>query len=141
MIWKDIPGFSGYEVSEHGQVRNGARHLKAELTHGNGRKRFGLSRDGRVFRFKAAQLVALAFIGPMPFAEAEVCHNDNFEHNNHYSNLRWDSSMSNAADMQACRAERMDWRSDHHSRQLSAAATAFLGAADRENAITRARQP
>lgn len=99
MIWKTIPEFPEYEVSEHGDVRRGTKHLKPERTHGNGRKRFCLSRAGRQFRFKAAQLVALAFIGPKPFKRAEACHNDGFEHNNHYTNLRWDSQKGNAADL------------------------------------------
>jgi hypothetical protein len=98
ILWKQVPNFPDYEVSENGDVRRGARHLKPERVHGNGRKRYSLSREGRVYRFKAAQLVSLAFIGPPPFDGAEVCHNDGFKHNNHYSNLRWDTHAGNSAD-------------------------------------------
>ena len=103
--WKQVPGFTDYEVSEHGDLRHGSRLLKPERTHGNGRKRFSLSRNGRIFRFKAAQLVAMAFIGPKPFLGAEACHNDGFEHNNHFSNLRWDTHLGNMADKERHRLE------------------------------------
>lgn len=96
--WKRVPDFPEYEVSEYGDLRRGGRHLRAERVHGSGRKRFALSQGSRLYRFKAAQLVALAFIGPQPFEGAEVCHNDGFEHNNHWTNLRWDSHTANVVD-------------------------------------------
>lgn len=96
--WRAIPDFPMYEVSEHGDLRRDGKHLRAERVHGSGRKRFALSRGSRHYRFKASQLVALAFIGPSPFEGAVVCHNDGFEHNNHYKNLRWDSQLANVAD-------------------------------------------
>lgn len=96
--WKPVPGFLEYEVSEHGDVRRGSKQLKPERTQGNDRKRFRLSVGGRLYTFKAAQLVALAFIGPKPFEGAEVCHNDGFKHNNHWTNLRWDTHAGNSAD-------------------------------------------
>jgi hypothetical protein len=106
MLWKPIPGFLDYEVSEHGDVCRGAARLTPERTTGNGRKRFGLSKGGQLFRMKAHQLVALAFLGPPPFEGAEVCHKDGFHHNNHYSNLRWDTAAGNSADTVKHKAER-----------------------------------
>jgi len=128
MLWKQIPEFSGYEVSEYGAVRHGARHLKPERVHGNGRKRFSLSKGSRVFRFKAAQLVALAFIGPKPFDGAEVCHNDGFELNDHYSNLRWDTHTGNMLDASRHRVQRREQSKFPLSRgqRISAEATQFL---------------
>jgi hypothetical protein len=98
MLWKEVPGFPDYEVSEHGDVRKGLKYFKPERVQGSGRKRFTLTKDRRRYVFHAAHLVAMAFIGPKPFRRAEVCHNDGFEHNNHYSNLRWDSRLGNVAD-------------------------------------------
>lgn len=106
MIWKPIPGFLDYEVSERGDVRRGPGQLKPERTQGNGRKRFSLSKGGRLFRMKAHQLVALAFIGPSPFEGAEVCHKDGFHHNNHYSNLYWGTSENNGNDVTKHRLQR-----------------------------------
>lgn len=97
-IWKEVPGFPGYEVSEYGDLRRAGKQLKPERVHGSGRKRFRLAMGGRSYAMHAAHLVALAFIGPRPFDGAEVCHRDEFEHNNHYSNLRWDTHLGNCAD-------------------------------------------
>lgn len=104
-IWKAVPDFPDYHVSEHGELRRSGRYLRAERVSGNGRKRFALSRGQRIYRFKAAQIVAMAFIGPPPFEGAEVCHNDSFLHNNHYSNLRWGAHAANAADVTAHKAK------------------------------------
>lgn len=131
MLWKPVPGFHDYEVSEHGDVRRGTRNLKPERTVGNGRKRFALSKGGRIFRFKAAQLVALAFIGPSPFEGAEVCHDDSFFHNNHYSNLRWDTHDANMADVpqHKLRLKRQSAFPIKMTDQINASASAFLASA------------
>lgn len=78
---------------------------------------------------KAHQLVALTFIGPPPFEGAEVCHKDGFHHNNHYSNLRWDTHAANMIDASKHRVERKARSGFPLSRDkvLSAAATQFLG--------------
>ncbi len=133
MLWKEVPGFPGYEVSEHGDVRRGTKRLKPERVQGSGRKRFGLSKGGRLYRLHAAHLVALAFIGPKPFDAAEVCHNDSFEHNNHYSNLRWDTRRGNVADLCAFTIKLREGRGAHVSSQrlLEAEAVAFLADAAR----------
>lgn len=130
VVWKTIPGFPDYEVSEHGQVRHGTRYLTAERVHGSGRKRFSLSKNGRNYRVQAARLVALAFIGGPPFKGAQVCHNDGFEHNNHFSNLRWDSVKSNMADMLKHKIQRKDHSGLYVSRsdRLVAAANDILTA-------------
>jgi hypothetical protein len=106
MLWKQIPSFHDYEVSEHGDVRRAGRNLVPERTQGNGRKRFALSKGGRITRLKAAQIVALAFIGPKPFEGAEVRHKDGFHHNNHYSNLSWGTRQQNGADVTRHRLQR-----------------------------------
>lgn len=106
MIWKMIPQFDEYEVSEYGDVRRGDRLLKPEKIQGSGRKRFALTKNGRVYRYHAGHLVAFAFIGPKPSPFVELCHNDGFEHNNHFSNLRWDTKLANAADAATHRLNR-----------------------------------
>lgn len=128
MIWKRVPDFADYEVSEYGDLRKGFLPLTPERVQGSGRKRFTLSKGGRKYRFHAAKLVALAFIGPPPFDGAEVCHNDSFMHNNHYSNLRWGSRAANAADESAFRAKLRSHSSLPRklSEQLAAEAAEFL---------------
>jgi hypothetical protein len=128
MEWKPIPGFLDYEVSEFGDVRRGAGRLTPERTSGNGRKRFGLSKGGRLYRLKAHQLVALAFLGPAPFEGAEVRHKDGFHHNNHYSNLAWATSEQNGNDVSLHRLQNRDRSNFPRSRgeKDSMAAAQFL---------------
>jgi hypothetical protein len=108
VTWKIVPDFPHYEVSEHGGLRHGTKHLKPERVQGSGRKRFALSKNGRCYRILAHRLVALAFIGPKPFDGAEVCHRDGFIHNNHFSNLRWDTQTANDMDCVRHRIERQE---------------------------------
>lgn len=128
MQWKTIPCFGAYEVSEHGNVRRGLKDLKPERVQGSGRKRFKLSKGGRQYTFKAAQLVALAFIGPPPFEGAEVCHNDGFHHNSHFSNLRYDNHAGNAADVAKHNLQKRDRTGLRvpMSKRLSVEASEFL---------------
>lgn len=107
MLWKPVPNFPDYEVSEHGDVRRGSNNLKPERVQGSGRKRFALSKGGRRYVLHAAYIVALAFVGPKPFEGAEACHNDGFEHNNHFSNVRWGTRADNEADRVKHRAARV----------------------------------
>lgn len=106
MIWKQIPTFPAYEVSERGDVRRvvAARggvvgRVLRPYVRQDGYDMFILRRDGCSYHRKAHQLVAEAFIGPKPFPAAEVCHGDGSRTNNHYRNLRWGSSLENKADM------------------------------------------
>lgn len=128
MLWKRVPDFADYEVSEFGDVRKGLSPLTPERVQGSGRKRYTLSKNGRKFRFHAAKLVALAFIGPKPFEGAEVCHNDSFMHNNHYSNLRWDTHAANAADasLHAAKLRAHSRLPVKQSDRLAAEATSFM---------------
>jgi hypothetical protein len=120
--WMPIPGYQGYEASERGDVRHNGCLLKPERTHGNGRRRFSLSKDGVVRRYKAAQLVLMAFVGPKPFCGAEACHNDGVEVNDHISNLRWGSKASNMADEIVHRIQRRSLSLVPLSRQETLAA-------------------
>lgn len=131
MIWKTIPGFTAYEVSENGDVRRGENILKPERVKGSGRKRVTLSKNGRSYRVFVSRVVAFAFLGPEPFKGAEVCHKDDFFHNNHYSNLRWGSHASNVAEFSKNRAERKMRSTRPLSRQqvLSAEAAQFIARA------------
>jgi hypothetical protein len=131
MIWKPVPGFLDYEVSEIGDVRRGPKRLTPERTQGNGRKRFGLSKGGRLFRLKAHQLVALAFLGPPPFEGAEVRHKDGFHHNNHFSNLAWATSGENRNDVTQHRLERRSLSPlpRQHQEEVALATAQFLATA------------
>jgi len=113
-IWKEVPGFPGYEVSNRGQVRSfkgrspggykaagwelkssPQRILKQRIN--KGYCKVALSIEGKLFNISTHRLVLLAFIGPCP-PEMEACHNDGDRTNNHLCNLRWDTKRSNWGD-------------------------------------------
>jgi len=84
-IWKKIPGYPDYSVSNHGDVRrdtgsNAGRYLKPALRAGGKRPGVTLSkfeRGAKPKQFYVHRLVCLAFLGPCP-PGMEVCHlNDN----------------------------------------------------------------
>ena len=115
-IWKPIPGFDGYEVSDQGRVRSFHKRDRGDvagpvwiisdepqriLSPGSckrGYQTVGLRMDGKTHPRKIHALVMLAFIGEIPHG-LEVCHNDGDPRNNRLSNLRYDTSSANAADM------------------------------------------
>jgi hypothetical protein len=116
-IWKAIPGFEGYEVSNHGRVRS---YYKKTAPTGQGYKpgwvidtepqrilRNAKTKDGYPYvglnipgkrRFiRVHQLVLIAFIGPCP-PGMEACHNDGDTSNCFLENLRWDTVANNTLD-------------------------------------------
>jgi hypothetical protein len=104
-MWKPIPGFSGYETSNKGNVRSyrisgpgnrrrsSPRILKASPIQ---RYRRVMLRgdDGKRHLKKVASLVLLAFVGPPPEGQ-ECCHNDGCSTNDALDNLRYDSHAAN----------------------------------------------
>ena len=105
-IWRAVPGYPAYEISDQARVRrcHGVRgwaaghvlrpasmprgHLYVILTDPTGasRKQF------------MHRLVALAFIGPPPFLNALVLHHDDVPTNNRPANLYWGTRRENADD-------------------------------------------
>ena len=62
MLWKTIPGFKRYQVSDHGQVRRRSDGKAMRLgTQPNGYAAIGLARDGAKHRRSVHRLVMLAF--------------------------------------------------------------------------------
>lgn len=115
-IWKDIPGFPNYQVSNIGRVRNAGywlehgcrgggvvrqyyppKILKPEVSRKFGHQRVYLSNGESKKRFMVHALVMLAFNGPCPIG-MEVCHNDGDPSNNRVGNLRYDTRQENQRD-------------------------------------------
>lgn len=116
-IWKPIPGFAGYEVSDHGRVRsywrktapNGQGYNPGWIIDTEPRKilRLNHTKDGYpciCFQvggkrkcIRIHQLVLCAFIGPCPDG-MQACHNDGKNTNCLLNNLRWDTPLNNSLD-------------------------------------------
>ncbi|MFA4834859.1 MAG: HNH endonuclease [Dehalococcoidia bacterium] len=111
-IWKAIPGFPGYDVSNHGRVRsywskvNGTRQREISNTpqklltlsfHGAGYPFVNLKNKHRMYPYLVHRLVLLAFVGPCP-SGMEACHNDGSRTNNHINNLRYGTRKENVDD-------------------------------------------
>lgn len=103
-VWKDIPGFEGYEASDAGRIRSVdrwnhfgqyRRWLRGRILRSRVPRKSGY--ETIVFSHTTAlvhQLVMLAFVGPPPEG-MEVCHNDNDRLNNCLANLRYGTRQSN----------------------------------------------
>jgi len=89
-IWKKIDGFSNYEVSNLGRVRNLKRntYLKGG-TNPKGYKSITIQDDSLEYKtFSLHKLVALLFI-PNPNNYSEINHIDENKSNNCADNLEW----------------------------------------------------
>jgi len=112
-IWKKVPDYPRYEVSNFGQVRSYAtsslyrdrlRKTPKMLKPTNdsrknvvGYVRFNLHNEyGNKFE-NVARIVLSAFVSPCP-ENMEACHNDGNPLNNCLDNLRWDTRKGNFAD-------------------------------------------
>ena len=109
--WKAVPGFPGYDVSDHGRVRsyfaqggNGIEwHISKtpqrilQPSNKNSKGYSGVNFNSTSNHKTIHRIVMLAFIGPCPEG-LEVCHNDDDPTNNHLGNLRYDTHQANLRD-------------------------------------------
>lgn len=108
-IWKPIAGCSGYEISNQGRVRSyltmgrgsqispTPQRITKLINRENRYMIATLRIKGKYKSFYIHRLVLEAFVGPCPDG-LEACHNDGDNFNNHLSNLRWDTHISNCLD-------------------------------------------
>lgn len=112
-VWKPIPGFPGYEVSDQGRVQSfwtqygktkgnkwvlgniPNRILKPSQSHGY--QYVSIFHNGNRYGRSILRLVLLAFRGPCP-PGMEACHEDGDQFNNRLYNLRWDTVKNNQHD-------------------------------------------
>ncbi len=131
-IWKAIPDFLAYQVSNYGRVmsfwrrsfdgfgrggkivlENEPQKILQSAPDRGGYLRVCLVRDNKRYSFRIHRLVLTVFIGPCP-PGYEACHTDGKRNNNFLENLRWDMPANNDADtkrhgllkgMNSCRAK------------------------------------
>ncbi len=123
-MWKAIPGFDGYDISDQGRVRSyytpgraanknriawhiadDPRRIIKSSRGPDGYPRFNLQQNGKSHNRKAHSLVMLAFVGPRPDGHC-VCHFNGNSADNRLSNLRYDTPAGNRADTARHRRER-----------------------------------
>lgn len=112
MIWRTVPGWDRYEVSDCGLVRSrdmvvGARagakatrkgRILTPAKASNGYWVVTVT-DGVDRRQEAVhRLVAMAFHGPAPYKNAQVLHGDGDKNNNSVDNIRWGTAADNHLD-------------------------------------------
>jgi hypothetical protein len=112
MIWRQIPEWDRYEVSDAGIVRSrdmlvGAKGASKAVRKGRVLAQAKTSRGYLVVtltrgcarqQFSVHRLVALAFHGPPPHDKTHVLHSDGDPTNNSAFNLRWGSPADNHVD-------------------------------------------
>lgn len=105
-MWKDIPNYQGYQVSDNGDVRthnkvthtdrHGERHWKDRVLtpkvgvskRNRGDERVDLWKDGKPRTFKVSRLVAFTFLGgDIDDPSITVNHKDGNFRNNNIDNL------------------------------------------------------
>jgi NUMOD4 motif/HNH endonuclease len=109
--WLPIPGYDGYEVSDHGRVRSLDRVVKSRwgtpkpikgrdlVQSSQGRyKVVSLHKEGRMKTVRVHQMVLLTFVGPRPEG-MHGCHRDDDPDNNRPENLYWGTPAQNSRDM------------------------------------------
>ena len=102
--WRPIPIAPDYEINASGGIRRpnsrmrNARIRVSTRLNARGYPRATLMVDGEKKVYLVHRLVAEAFIGPKPFAEAQIAHWDGDKNNNYWTNLRWTNAAGNGQD-------------------------------------------
>lgn len=116
-IWKDIPGYKGYQASSLGRIRthnkitytkkHGYRHWKDKImkfkpsTYGNKSTKQGIGyritlwKDGKSKDFLVARIIATTFLENLIETKMTVNHKNGNRLDNRVSNLEWLSRKDN----------------------------------------------
>lgn len=94
-MWREVPGFPGYRVSDDGQVSGPRGPLKVRVEQGY--CRVWMYRDGKRVPRQVHHLVLEAFVGPRPDG-LEARHMNGNGTDNRVSNLSWGTRSENQLD-------------------------------------------
>lgn len=94
-MFKKIPGFTNYSISESGEIRNDTRGKPVKSTkRRDGYRDVTLRVDKKRVRVMVHRLVAMTYLDN-PSDKPQVNHKDNVRDNNHYTNLEWVTASEN----------------------------------------------
>lgn len=93
-VWKEIPGFNGYSVSNCGQISHNGKLLKP-LIHKNGYAFVNLYGENGMKTKSIHRLVGEAFVPGHSNELNQINHKDGNKTNNLSSNLEWCSCSEN----------------------------------------------
>jgi len=100
-IWKEVKGFEDYKVSNLGRVKSlkfYKRKILKQTLSTNGYFYLNLLREGKPFRRKVHQLVAIAFLGHTPCGFTLVVdHINHDKQDNNVENLRITTQRGNCS--------------------------------------------
>jgi hypothetical protein len=96
--WKEVEGFSQYEVNLSGIIRHKeTKKIRVQTKEKSGYMKVGLGKPGKnQVGVRVHRIVCVAFI-PNPNGFNVVNHKDGNKANNHYSNLEWCTNKHNTA--------------------------------------------
>lgn len=87
-VWKAIPGYNGYLVSNEGRIYSQKRNLIMRIDHSNRYDIIQFTIEGKPKNCKVARLTASAFCVKTE-EQTEVHHKDRNRRNNRANNLMW----------------------------------------------------
>ena len=100
-IWKDIHGYSGYKISNMGNIKSFKVYKNGKLLTGTVNEKgyiiINLFNNNKPSFKRLHRLVLETFVGPCPIKH-EACHNDGNPKNNRLDNLRCDTPKNNQLD-------------------------------------------
>lgn len=132
-MWKPIPNFESYMVSDTGLVRNNkGKYLSGKIIANNHTKymSYTLHKNGQKFTLQAHRLVLKAF-NPNSDSTLQVDHIDGNGLNNHLSNLEWVTASENI--------QRSFYKNHHNKVQICKRGGKTSGAIKQDKARERLR--
>lgn len=102
-IWKSIPGFEKYQISNFGRAKslnkrtwtNSEFLFLVHVSNNNAYRALDVYHNNKRTRFKIHRLVAELFIGPPPSPKHEINHIDGNPSNNNVNNIEWVTKSEN----------------------------------------------
>lgn len=98
-IWRNIPNFPGYQVSNLGRVwSKKTKRVRKVHTQARGYWHIVLCHQNKTKTIRLNRLVLQVFVGPPPSPEYHAAHKDGDKNNNALSNLYWATPQQNVND-------------------------------------------